>query len=86
MSAHPSLATLLESFFHTRLAKQRNASPATIANYRDTSRMLILFAAERRGRRPCSLTVEEIDRDLILASWTRSSKREATKYQHGMHA
>lgn len=67
MSAHPSLATLLESFFRNRLTKQRNASPSTIASYRDALRMLILFAAERTGRKPCSLTVEDIERDLILA-------------------
>jgi len=34
MSAHPSLASLLESFFRHRLTKQRNASRATIASYR----------------------------------------------------
>jgi integrase/recombinase XerD len=67
MSAHPSLATLLESFFRNRLTKQRNASPSTIASYRDALRMLILFAAERAGRKPCSLAVEDIDRNLILA-------------------
>ncbi|MGB8437673.1 MAG: tyrosine-type recombinase/integrase [Burkholderiales bacterium] len=67
MSAHPSLATLLESFFRNRLAKQRNASPSTIASYRDALRMLVLFAAERTRRKPCSLAVEDIDRDLILA-------------------
>jgi integrase/recombinase XerD len=67
MSAHPSLAALLESFFRCRLAKQRNASPATIASYRDALRMLVLFAAERAGRRPCSLTVADLDRDLVLA-------------------
>jgi integrase/recombinase XerD len=67
MSAHPSLAALLESFFRNRLAKQRNASPSTIASYRDALRMLILFASERTKRKPCSLTVEDINRDLILA-------------------
>ena len=67
MSAHPSLATLLESFFRNRLTKQRNASPSTVASYRDALRMLILFAAERTGRKPCSLAVRDIDRDLILA-------------------
>jgi integrase/recombinase XerD len=67
MSAHPSLATLLESFFRNRLAKQRNASPSTIASYRDALRMLVLFAAERTRRKPCALAVADIDRDLILA-------------------
>jgi site-specific recombinase XerD len=67
MSTHPSLAVLLESFFRNRLIKQRNASPSTVASYRDALRMLVLFAAERTGRKPCSLTLEDIDRDLVLA-------------------
>jgi integrase/recombinase XerD len=67
MSARPSLAILLESFFRNRLVKQKNASPSTIAGYRDALRMLVLFAAERTGRKPCLLVVEDIDRDLILA-------------------
>ena len=67
MSAHPSLASLLESFFRNRLTKQRNASRSTIASYRDALRLLVLFAAERTGHKPSSLTIEDIDRDVILA-------------------
>jgi integrase/recombinase XerD len=67
MSAHSSLPPLLESFFHIRLAKQRNASPSTIASYRDALRLLILFVSERTGRKPCALAVEDLDRDIILA-------------------
>ncbi|MGI9485849.1 MAG: tyrosine-type recombinase/integrase [Geminicoccaceae bacterium] len=67
MSAQTSLPSLLESFFRHRLTKQRNASRATVASYRDALRMLILFAAERTGRRPHALTVEDLDRDLVLA-------------------
>jgi integrase/recombinase XerD len=67
MNGHPSLASLLESFFRHRLTKQRNASRSTIASYRDALRLLILFAAERTGRKPSSLAVEDIDRDIILA-------------------
>src|SRR6202007_724335 len=66
MNPHPSLATLLESFFHNRLTKQRNASQSTISSYRDALRMLVL-AAERTGRKPCALTIEDIDRDMVLA-------------------
>ena len=47
MSEHLCLAPLLESYFRRRLAKQRNATPATMASYRDALRMLILFAAAR---------------------------------------
>lgn len=67
MSAHLSLAPLLESFFRNRLTKQRNASPATIASYRDALRLLVLFVAERTGRTPCALGVADFDRDLVLA-------------------
>lgn len=79
MSAHPPLGTLLESFFRDRLAKQRNASVATIASYRDALRLLVVFTAERIGRKPCSLAVEDIDRDLILAFLDElEQKRENT--------
>lgn len=61
------LAPLLESYFRRRLAKQRNATPATMASYRDALRMLILFTASRLGKEPIALTLEELDRDLILA-------------------
>lgn len=67
MSAHSSLPPLLESFFRSRLVKQRNASVSTIASYRDALRMLILFAADQVGRRPCELAVEHLDRDIVLA-------------------
>ena len=67
MSAHLSLAPLLESFFRSRLTKQRNASPSTVASYRDALRMLLLFAAERTGCKPAALAIEDLDRDLVLA-------------------
>src|SRR5664279_4081633 len=67
MSARTSLPSLLESFFRHRMMKQRNASEATIASYRDGLRLLILFAAEHTQRKPCALTVADLDRDLVLA-------------------
>jgi len=67
MSAHLSLAPLLESFFRSRLTNQRNASPSTIASYRDALRMLVLFVAERTGRQPSALGVADFDRDIVLA-------------------
>jgi hypothetical protein len=67
MSARSFLPPLLESFFRNRLVKQRNASVSTIASYRDALRMLILFAADQAGRKPCELAVEHLDRDMVLA-------------------
>jgi integrase/recombinase XerD len=67
MSEHLLLAPLLESYFRRRLTKQRNATSATLASYRDGLRMLILFAAARRGKKPAALALEDLDRDLVLA-------------------
>jgi site-specific recombinase XerD len=67
MTAKSSHANLLESFFHDRLPVQRNATHATIASYRDALRLLVLFASKRTGRKPCALTLQDLDRDLVLA-------------------
>ncbi|MFY9699151.1 MAG: tyrosine-type recombinase/integrase [Rhodoplanes sp.] len=61
------LAPLLESYFRRCLTKQRNATPATVASYRDALRMLILFAAAQLGKRPAALALGDLDRDLVLA-------------------
>jgi site-specific recombinase XerD len=45
----------------------RNATSATIVAYRDTLRLLVLFASKRTGKNPCALAVEDLDRDTILA-------------------
>jgi len=67
MTEHLLLAPLLESYFRRRLTKQRNATPATVASYRDALRMLIVFAAARLQKKPAALQLEELDRDLVLA-------------------
>ncbi|ESX28785.1 site-specific integrase, partial [Mesorhizobium sp. M1050] len=67
MSEHLLLAPLLESYFRRRLTKQRNATPATVASYRDALRMLIIFAATRLAKKPAALALEDLDRDLVLA-------------------
>lgn len=66
MSDPVLLAQLLESFFLQRLNAQRNASPATVASYRDALRLLILFACDRSGRKPCQLHVSDMNRDIVL--------------------
>jgi site-specific recombinase XerD len=81
MSAHLSLAPLLESFFRDRLTKQRNASPSTIASYRDALRMLILFISEHTGRKPAALLIDDFDRDLILAFLDSLEKKRKNTIQ-----
>jgi Phage integrase, N-terminal SAM-like domain len=44
-----SFPALLEHFFTERLLLQRQASPHTIAAYRDTFRLLLRFAATELG-------------------------------------
>jgi integrase/recombinase XerD len=66
VSNPPTLACLLESFFRRRLIEQRNASPATVATYRDALRLLVLYASNRVGRQPSDLRVADFDRDLVL--------------------
>lgn len=47
MSPTANLARLLEAFFTDRLIRQRQASPHTIAAYRDAFRLLLGFARQR---------------------------------------
>lgn len=67
MKVQRSLAQQLEAFFHRRLTQQRNATLATVRAYRDAMRLLVLFASERTGKKPCALAVEDLDRDMVLA-------------------
>jgi len=46
-----SFQSLLQGFFTERLLRQRQASPHTIASYRDTFRLLIRYAADQLERR-----------------------------------
>lgn len=61
------VAGLLESFFTQRLQQQRNASPNTIAAYRDTFRLLLAFAQERLRTPPSELQLGELDAALTTA-------------------
>lgn len=52
---------LLQAFFTDRLVHQRQASPHTIASYRDTFRLLLRFAQQQTGKPPTMLTMEALD-------------------------
>ena len=49
-AAMSTLAPTLQAFFTDRLIRQRNASPHTIAAYRDTMRLLLFFAKQRTAK------------------------------------
>jgi integrase/recombinase XerD len=61
------LAPVLQEFFTRRLVSQRDASPATIAAYRDTFRLLLSFAAARVGKEPSALGLADLDAPAITA-------------------
>ena len=62
-----ALAPLLEAFFLERLSKQRQASPNTIASYRDTFRLLLRFAEKRLGKKPSDLLLADLEAPMLIA-------------------
>jgi len=59
---NPNLfAALLQGFFTQRLMQQKQASPHTIASYRDTFRLLLRFAKKRLRKSPSQLAFEDVD-------------------------
>jgi integrase/recombinase XerD len=64
------LAPTLQAFFAERQITQLNASPHTIASYRDTFRLLLRFAHEQTGKPPFELDLDDLDAPLIGAFLT----------------
>ena len=62
-----ALATTLQAFFTDRLVRQRHVSSNTVQSYRDTLRLLLIFASESRGRVPGKLDIDDLDAPLIGA-------------------
>jgi integrase/recombinase XerD len=61
-----TFSELLQAYFTERLMKECDASPHTIASYRDTFRLLIAYAHQQLKRSPSRLTMPELDPDFIL--------------------
>ena len=76
MNNAASFASLLERFFTQRLMQQRQASPHTIASYRDTFRQFLKFAQKRLCRPPSRLSFGEIDAPLIVQFLDDLEKRQ----------
>ena len=60
-----SFPSLLQSFFTDRLLRQRQASPHTVAGYRDSFRLLLKFAQEQLHKSPSQLRIEDLDAPFI---------------------
>ena len=65
MKSQATFSELLQAFFTERLMDQCNASPRTIANYRDTFRLLLAFAQRRLKKIPTALNVPDLDAPFI---------------------
>lgn len=61
------IASTLQAFFTDRLASQRHASPRTIAAYRDTLKLLLIFVHQRSGKPPTRLDWDNLDVTTISA-------------------
>lgn len=61
------LAPTLEAFFTQRLRTQKNASPHTVASYRDCLRHLLHFMQDRTGAPPSRLDIGALDASAIAA-------------------
>jgi integrase/recombinase XerD len=64
------LAPTLQAFFTDRLLAQRQASPHTIAGYRDTFRLLLRFATGHTHTPASELDFADLDAPLIAAFLT----------------
>src|SRR4051794_19559151 len=61
------VAPTLQAFFSDRLTRQLQASPRTIASYRDTLRLLLCFVHDTTGTAPSALDWDELDEPVIVA-------------------
>jgi site-specific recombinase XerD len=61
------IASTLQAFFTDRLIKQRQASPRTIAAYRDTLRLLLGFVHQQTATTPAALDWDDLDAGRISA-------------------
>jgi len=67
MQTETALPHLLEAYFTERLMRQRQASPHTIASYRDTFCLLLRFAQQRLHKTPSALSLEDLDAPFLGA-------------------
>lgn len=63
----PTVTSLLQGFFTDRLGRHMQASAQTISAYRDTIKLLLIFAAGRAKKPPSRLTIDDLDAVMIGA-------------------
>ncbi len=63
-------AGLIQRFFLQRLIQQRNASPDTVAAYRDTFRLLLNYLEQHRHKSPENLSLDDFDAPVVSEQLT----------------
>ena len=67
MTHEANLPRLLQGFFTERLMHQRQASPHTIASYRDTFSLLLRFVRKQTNKAPSTLSLQDLDAPVVGA-------------------
>jgi integrase/recombinase XerD len=75
MSIYLQFPELLQAFFTDRLSHQMQASPNTIASYRDTFRLLLQFVRQQTSKPPTEVTIEVLE-PAFLSSFLNYLERD----------
>jgi len=59
------IAPTLDAFFTERLMMQKNASPHTVASYRDCLKLLLAYMQQTTGTAPSKLEFSDLDAEVI---------------------
>lgn len=81
MNTFTGFPALLQAFFTDRLMRQRQASPETIASYRDAFCLLFRFIQQRLNKDPSSLSMEDLDASVIVdfLCWLEDERGNSTR-------
>ena len=66
LSQPSEFSSLLQRFFAQRLLDRRNASPRTIASYRDTFRIFLAYVEKTHKKRSSQIALKDFDAELVL--------------------
>ena len=72
------IASTPQAFFTERLS-QRHASPRTIAAYRDTLNLLLIFVYRRSGKPPIRLDWDDLDHDRGVLNHLESDRHNSVR-------
>jgi integrase/recombinase XerD len=63
---NPDLSGWIQRYFLEYLVRQRNVSPATVAAYRDTFKLLLYYLRQKRHGSPDRLSLEILTPEMVL--------------------